>query len=220
MNWRSELLNEIAETDDPLAFIQEVRELLHAHSPLKAQPVDYVRWVPIEQVVANDYNPNKVSGPEMRLLKHSIDCDGYTQPIVTVRESELRYVVVDGFHRCIICRTDPEIRARNKGRIPIVVVDADMRDRMASTVRHNRARGRHTIEGMSSLVFDMLDQGYTDTAVCNELGMEPEELLRLKHITGFSKLFENSKYSKEWRYRSQVLLEQKWKKNKEAGSPS
>ena len=176
-------------------------------------PVDFVRWVPIGLVSANDYNPNRVSPRELKLLKHSIMADGYTQPIVTVSDGEGGYVVVDGYHRYFCCKTDAEIFRRNRGRIPIVVIKAELADRMASTVRHNRARGKHTVDGMSMLIFDMLDSGYDDKDVCNELGMEPEELVRLKHITGFSRLFENAEYTKEWQTRHQMRLARKWRQD-------
>ena len=188
-------------------LIEGMRAALHDASPLREQPVDGVRWVPIEMVESNQYNPNAVAPVEMGLLYTSIKHDGYTQPIVTVWDGErLRYVIVDGFHRYATARQRPDILARNHGLLPIVVLDKPMNDRMASTVRHNRARGKHSVSGMASMVFAMLEQGWDDAAICNELGMSPEELLRLKHITGFSKLFENVEYRKAWATRQQILL--------------
>lgn len=168
-------------------------------------PISNVQWIPIEKVQANDYNPNSVAKVEMGLLYTSIKHDGYTQPVVTIYDKEHdKYIIVDGFHRYFICKTYKDISESTGGRLPCVVIDKDINDRMASTVRHNRARGKHSIAGMSTMVFKMLDNGWTDEAICNELGMEAEEVLRLKHITGFSKLFENTEYKKAWESKLQV----------------
>jgi ParB-like chromosome segregation protein Spo0J len=198
--------------DDPLAFITDLREFIHDLSPLKSQPVDYVRWVPIEKVTPNDYNPNSVAKVEMKLLYTSIAHDGYTQPVVTIYDAERdKYVIVDGFHRYFVCKNNPDILARNQGRLPVVVIDKPVNDRMASTVRHNRARGKHSVDGMASMVFQMLDNGWDEAAICNELGMEPEEVLRLKHITGFSKLFSDVEYKRAWTTRRQMQIRRAFK---------
>jgi len=148
----------------------------------------------------------------MRLLYTSILHDGYTQPVVTVRDDENdRYVIVDGFHRYLTCKSNEDILNRNMGRLPIVVIEKDINDRMASTVRHNRARGKHSINGMSSMVFEMLENGWEDADICNELGMESEELIRLKHITGFSKLFKDVEYKKSWETKNQLLIKKQFK---------
>lgn len=197
----------LAQYDDPLAGIEAIREYLHQLSPLKSQPVDRIRWVPVDKVKPNDYNPNSVAAAEMKLLYTSILHDGYTQPVVTIRdEANDCYVIVDGFHRYFTCKNNADIRDRNHGMLPIVVIDKEINDRMASTVRHNRARGKHSVFGMSSMVFSMLDNGWSDSAICNELGMEPEELVRLKHVTGFSKLFEDVEYKKAWTTKRQILI--------------
>ena len=155
--------------------------------------------MPVEDVEPNDYNPNSVAKIEMGLLYTSILHDGYTQPVVTIWDEEKqKYVIVDGFHRYFTCRNNPDIRERNMGYLPIVVLDKPINDRMASTVRHNRARGKHSIDGMSNMVFQMSENGWSEAEICGELGMEAEEVLRLKHITGFSKLFENAEYKKAW----------------------
>lgn len=170
-------------------------------------PVSKVQWVPIEQVEANDYNPNSVARNEMHLLYISILHDGYTQPIVTVEDKKRKkYVIVDGFHRYLVCKTYKDIAKRTGGRVPIVVIDKGINDRMASTVRHNRARGRHATTGMANMVFSLLQNGWDDAEICNEIGMEPEELVRLKHITGFSKLFENVDFQKAWQTERQLRL--------------
>lgn len=198
---------------DKMQYITQIRNVLHELSPTKAQPVDNIRWVPIERVHANDYNPNSVAKNEMRLLHTSIKHDGYTQPVVTVYDdvNDL-YVIVDGFHRYTTMRLNSDIRETTGGYLPIVVIDKPINDRMASTVRHNRARGKHSITGMASMVFSMLENGWIDEAICNELGLEPDELIRLKHVTGFSKLFENVEYQKSWETKNQIQLRKKYEK--------
>lgn len=174
---------------------------------LKNHPVNDVRWVPVEQVEANNYNPNSVAAKELQLLYTSISHDGYTQPVVTIYDSGRdKYVIVDGFHRYFIMKKFTDIAESTGGLLPVVVIDKPVNDRMASTIRHNRARGKHSVNGMASMVFKMLDNGWSDSAICNELGMEAEELMRLKHVTGFSKLFENMDYHKSWVTRNQIRL--------------
>lgn len=187
--------------------IEKLKHELHQLSPLKEQPVDRVRWVPIEKVTPNEYNPNAVAKIEMGLLYTSIHHDGYTQPVVTVfNEERGLYEIVDGFHRYFTCKSNPDILKRNHGMLPIVVIDKPINDRMASTVRHNRARGKHSVDGMASMVFKMLDQGWSEAQICQELGMEPEEVLRLKHITGFSKLYEKAEYRRAWETKQQIRI--------------
>ena len=196
--------------NDKIEMIEKIKDYLHQESPIQ-QPIDRVYWVDVEKVEANDYNPNSVAGKEMRLLYTSIKHDGYTQPVVTIYDEEKdKYVIVDGFHRYFTCKSNQDIRDRNKGRLPIVVIEKDINERMAATVRHNRARGAHQVDGMANMVFSMLDKGWKDEDICNHLGMEPEELLRLKHITGFSKLFENAEYKKAWVTKQQILIKKKW----------
>jgi ParB-like chromosome segregation protein Spo0J len=176
-------------------------------------PVAQVRWVPIEKVRANDYNPNSVAIMEMRLLYVSIKHDGYTQPVVTVYDAERdQYVIVDGFHRYMVMKRYPDIREANHGLLPVVVIDKPMNDRMASTVRHNRARGKHSVDGMSSLVVAMLQGGWEDVQICNELGLEGEELIRLKHLTGYAKFFANGQYSPAKETRNQINERLKYEK--------
>jgi ParB-like chromosome segregation protein Spo0J len=197
--------------------IHEIRAYIHSISPQGSQPVDFVRWVPVGKVKPNDYNPNSVAKVEMSLLYKSILHDGYTQPVVTIYdEKKDSYVIVDGFHRYFVCSTMKDIQERNNGMLPIVVIDKPMNDRMASTVRHNRARGKHSISGMANMVFKMLEQGWSDADICNELGMEPEEILKLKHITGFSKLFENVEYQKAWETKRQVKIRIDYEKQNQA----
>ena len=146
---------------------------------VRHNPVSKVRWVPVEKVHANDYNPNSVATSEMRLLHTSIDHDGYTQPVVTIYdENQDLYIIIDGFHRYCTMTYNKDIYEKNKGLLPIVVLNKSINDRMASTVRHNRARGKHSVTGMSNMVFQMLDNGWDDAAICNELGMSADELVR------------------------------------------
>jgi ParB-like chromosome segregation protein Spo0J len=150
-------------------------------------------------VVSNAYNPNKVAPPEMELLRVSIQEDGYTQPIVAVYDKENdQYVVVDGFHRYQTMKNNADIREREGGLLPVVVLTKEMHDRMASTIRHNRARGSHNIELMSSIVADLVEIGKSDRWICKHIGMSPDELLRLKQITGVAALFQNRNFSSSW----------------------
>lgn len=199
------ILKLIESTSLTVQEIEVIKEALHNKSPQKNQPIDRVRWVPVDMVQANDYNPNAVATTEMRLLHTSISHDGYTQPVVTIWDSKInKYIIVDGFHRYTTMVRNKDIREQCNGLLPIVVIEKDINDRMASTVRHNRARGKHSVAGMASMVFEMLDNGWTDADICNELGMEPEEIVRLKHITGFSKLFEDTEYKKAWETKKQI----------------
>lgn len=197
-------------------YIACIREYLHSLSRHSDMPVNNVQWVPVEMVQANDYNPNSVARREMRLLHTSIMNDKYTQPIVTIRDPDTgKYVVVDGFHRYITCRENADIREMTHGCVPVVVLDKPINDRMASTVRHNRARGKHSVAGMSSIVFSMLENGWTDEQVCAEMGMEADELVRLKHVTGFSKLFEDVEYRRAWETKKMLRMKRDWKDDDE-----
>ncbi len=175
---------------------------------IENHPINRVLWIPIERIQANNYNPNSVASTEMRLLYVSIREDGYTQPIVTIYDEQIdKYVIIDGFHRYFVAKKNKDILESTEGALPIVVLDKSMNERMASTVRHNRARGSHSIKGMSNMVFEMLENGWDDAMICNHLGMEADEIVRLKHITGFSKLFANTEYSKSWQTKNQLLLQ-------------
>jgi ParB-like chromosome segregation protein Spo0J len=201
------LKEKIATSDNPVEVWNDMRRWIAEASGMSAMPVATVLWVPIDRVTANDYNPNSVARTEMRLLYTSIAHDGLTQPVVTIYDAENDvYVIVDGFHRFTTLRRNPDLLERTGGLLPVVVIDKPINDRMASTVRHNRARGKHSITGMASMVFAMLENGWEDVAICDELGMEADELLRLKHITGFSKLFANVKYQKAWQTKHQIKL--------------
>lgn len=162
-------------------------------------PVYNVLAVPIAKVKANDYNPNAVAPPEMALLETSIWEDGYTQPVVTYYDKEQDiYIVVDGFHRYLTLKNSKRIYEREQGMLPVVVIDKEIGDRMASTIRHNRARGSHNIELMSTIVAELVEMGKGDRWICQHIGMSVDELLRLKQITGVAALFANRDFSQSW----------------------
>lgn len=157
-------------------------------------PVLNVKMVDINKVIANDYNPNKVAPPEMKLLRHSIEEDGYTQPIVTYYDKDNdRYIVVDGFHRYRCAKEYFHLK-----KIPIVTIDKDLSNRMASTIRHNRARGTHQIIDMSKIVIDLSENGWNDQQISEHLGMELDEIIRLKQVSGLKEAFSNHIFSKSW----------------------
>lgn len=187
--------------------IKEIKTAISTMSNKRHNPVDNVIWVNYNMVEANNYNPNAVAKREMKLLHTSIVHDGYTQPIVTIWDNEKqKYVIVDGFHRYASMVYNKDLQELNNCQIPIVVLDKDINDRMASTIRHNRARGKHSIEGMSNIVLKMLKNGWGDAEICEELGLEAEELIRLKYVTGFAKLYEDKPFSKAWETTHQIEL--------------
>lgn len=157
-------------------------------------PVLGVRMVNTDKVFSNDYNPNKVAPPEMKLLKLSIEEDGYTQPIVTYYDAEQdRYIIIDGFHRYRCAK-----EYFNLPQVPVVVVDKPIANRIASTIRHNRARGTHGVRAMSDIILALLEQGWDDAQIAKHLGMDAEEVMRLKQITGLPQAFANHEFSKSW----------------------
>ena len=186
--------------DELIQQINEIREKIHEISPFKNEPVDFVRWVKNEKVVANDYNPNKVAPPEMQLLEISILNDGYTQPIVTYPHEE-KIEVVDGFHRNRVGKESNLVRERVNGYLPIVSIrkeQQDKNDRIASTIRHNRARGKHQVSAMSEIVIELKNRNWTNQRIAKELGMDEDEILRLCQISGLENLFSDKDFSKAW----------------------
>lgn len=180
--------------------LNDIRAELHERSPFKSEPVDFVRWVPNEDVYANDYNPNSVAPPEMQLLAHSILTDGYTQPIVTYPTEQGREVV-DGFHRNRVCKENILVRTRVRGYLPTVAIRASQEgksDRIAATIRHNRARGKHQVSSMSEIVVELKRRNWSDDKIARELGMDQDEILRLCQITGLSELFSDQQFSRSW----------------------
>ena len=189
------------EGEDLVNTINDLREIIHAFSPFKSEPVDFVRWVRNDLVHSNDYNPNSVAPPEMELLRLSIDADGYTQPIVSMADPDGRFEVIDGFHRHRVGKECADIQARVQGYLPLVQIresQSDKTDRMASTIRHNRARGKHRVEAMSDIVIELKKRNWTDERIAKNLGMEPDEVLRLCQISGLAELFSDEDFSASW----------------------
>ena len=162
------------------------------------EPVSHVLWVKGDYVDANEYNPNKVATPEMELLYESIKIDGYTQPIVAYMKEDGRYEIVDGFHRNRVGKEKKDIKDRLHGYLPLTVIDKPLDERMSSTIRHNRARGTHQIRSMSEIVCDLSMEGWSDEKISKQLGMEMDEVLRLKQISGLKEAFSNHEFSKSW----------------------
>lgn len=188
------------ELPDRVDAINGLRKLIHAQSPFRSEPVDLVLWEPAETVHANDYNPNSVAPPEMELLRVSITADGYTQPIVTHREDD-RNCVVDGFHRNRVGKECEDVRTRVHGYLPIVRINdsqSDRGDRIAATIRHNRARGKHRVEAMTDIVVELKRRNWSDEKIGKNLGMDPDEVLRLSQISGIAELFKDQAFSEAW----------------------
>lgn len=189
-------------SDEVIETWNEVKLLMHENSPLSTEPVDCVLWVKNETVYANDYNPNSVAPPEMELLRLSISNDGYTQPIVSMLDDtgDTREVI-DGFHRNRVGKECPEIQSRVHGYLPVVTIRESQEgkcDRIASTIRHNRARGKHQVESMSDIVVDLKKRNWSPKKISKELGMDADEVLRLTQISGLTELFKNQDFSNAW----------------------
>jgi len=162
-------------------------------------PVYNVKAVSIDKIQANSYNPNAVAPPEMKLLYKSIKEDGYTMPIVCYYLSESdKYEIVDGFHRYTVMQRHKDIFERENGMLPVVVIDKDESNRIASTIRHNRARGSHSIELMTNIVSELVKAGMSDAWIMKNIGMDADEILRLKQLSGIADLFKNNKFSKSF----------------------
>jgi ParB-like chromosome segregation protein Spo0J len=199
-----ELINELQslDIDSRVNALNEIKIAMHNISPMKTEPVDCVLWVKNDSVHANDYNPNSVAPPEMELLRLSISADGYTQPIVSMLEDngETREVI-DGFHRNRVGKECEEIQKRVHGYLPVVTINEDrtkINDRVASTIRHNRARGKHKIEAMSDIVIDLKKRNWSDEKIAKNLGMDKDEVLRLCQIGGLVELFADKEFSQAW----------------------
>ena len=186
--------------DEYVEEINRMRQAIHEASPFRNEPTDFVKWIPNKIVHANDYNPNKVAPPEMQLLEVSIDHDGYTQPIVTWPHDD--YVeVIDGFHRHRVGKESAVISKRVHGYLPTVVIRSertDKNDRIASTIRHNRARGKHTVDAMSEIVLELKNRNWKNARIARELGMDEDEILRLCQISGLEDIFKDHDFSRAW----------------------
>lgn len=201
-----DLIKEWCDKLKALPLAQQVEELntarrmMHEAGPFSREPVDCVQWVHTENIQANDYNPNSVAPPEMELLRLSILEDGYTQPVVAWRR-DTHHEVVDGFHRNRVGRECMEVRSRIRGYLPLAVINTereDRGDRIASTIRHNRARGKHAVAAMSEIVVELKRRNWTDEKIGRELGMDQDEILRLCQISGLAELFSDQEFSKSW----------------------
>jgi ParB-like chromosome segregation protein Spo0J len=191
--------------DEKVEAINEIKLALHEISPFSTEPVDCVLWVKNSTVHANDYNPNSVAPPEMELLRLSIAADGYTQPIVSMLEAEGTREVIDGFHRNRVGKECDDIQKRVHGYLPVVTIKEDREDksdRMASTIRHNRARGKHRIDSMSEIVIELKRRNWSDLKIATELGMDQDEVLRLTQISGLCEMFKDHEFSQAWEIES------------------
>ncbi|OGC76260.1 hypothetical protein A2619_02290 [candidate division WWE3 bacterium RIFOXYD1_FULL_39_9] len=192
---------------DLIEAINEIRKELHKYSPFKNEPVDCVQWIKSDMVHANDYNPNSVAPPEMKLLERSICEDGYTQPIVAWRNEQDIFEVVDGFHRNRVGKESKEAKKRILGYLPLAIINHEREsksDRIAATIRHNRARGKHQIEKMSDIVLELKRRNWDNEKISRELGMDEDEILRLCQITGLIELFSDQEFSKAWDVEGEV----------------
>lgn len=203
LNGQIEILIENLETldiNDKIEAINNLKLKLQKISPFMDEPVDCVQWVKEDLVIANDYNPNTVAPPEMELLHTSIQEDGYTQPIVVYQHDGI-YEVVDGFHRNRVGKEYPDIKERIHGYLPVTIINDDRHDkadRIASTIRHNRARGKHKVEAMSDIVIELKRRNWSDKKIAKELGMDADEVLRLTQITGLAEMFKDKEFSEAW----------------------
>lgn len=187
--------------DEKVDIINEIKLQLHKASPFETEPVDCVLWVKNDTVYANDYNPNSVAPPEMELLRLSISNDGYTQPIVSMDNFNGTREVIDGFHRNRVGKECEDIQKRVHGYLPVVTIresQSDKNNRVASTIRHNRARGKHKVESMSEIVVDLKKRNWSDEKISKELGMDRDEVLRLCQISGLTELFADAEFSMAW----------------------
>lgn len=186
--------------DEQINAHNEIKKQLHAISPFKNEPVDCVIWVKSNSVAANEYNPNSVAPPEMQLLEVSILNDGYTQPIVTWMENDRREII-DGFHRSRVAKESSVVSERIFGYMPVVTANesqTDKNNRIASTIRHNRARGKHAVSAMTDIVIELKKRNWSEERIGKELGMDEDEILRLCQISGLAEAFENDDFSAAW----------------------
>jgi len=194
-----ELIKEIdrADIDEKVDILNDLRLKLAKASPFR-EPVECVQWIKSDKVHANEYNPNIVATPEMELLYISILLDGYTQPIVAYKLENDEYEIVDGFHRNRVGKEHEDIKQRIHGYLPLTIIEKPLNERIGSTIRHNRARGSHQIRPMSEIVIELSKEGWNDEEISVKLGMEMDEVLRLKQISGLKEAFSNHKFSRSW----------------------
>lgn len=196
----ADYLESFQDIHSKISAINELKRLLHQHSPFSSQPVDCVLWVKETSVTANDYNPNTMATAEKKLLQRSIESDGFTQPVVVAPQKD-KHVVVDGFHRHLTGKSCPDIHRRLHGYLPVTLINVSrqgQKERIAATIRHNRARGKHQIAAMSDIVKELYRLGWDDQRIGQELGMDPDEVLRLKQISGLAEMFADGEFSTAW----------------------
>lgn len=208
-DYKQDLLNDINELfayihdfdlKEKVDLINSIREELSKYSPFNTEPVDFVRWVKSDQIQANDYNPNNVAPPEMELLRLSIMADGYTQPIVSWPHDGM-IEVIDGFHRHRVGKECADVKERVKGYLPVVCIKTDREDRgdrIAATIRHNRARGKHAVDSMAEIVLELKRRNWSPKKIGKQLGMDQDEVLRLTQITGLAEMFADKEFSQAW----------------------
>ena len=192
---------EVLDRDEQIAALNQMKLAMHAMSPMGSEPVDCVVWVKSDAVQANDYNPNAVAPPEMELLHTSILQDGFTQPIVAWESVPGVFTVVDGFHRNRVGKERDDVRERIHGYLPVTVINhgrVDLGDRMVSTIRHNRARGKHNVDSMSEIVVELKRRNWSDDKISRNLGMQADEILRLCQISGLTEMFADTGFSAAW----------------------
>ncbi|MGG1905403.1 ParB/RepB/Spo0J family partition protein [Enterobacter ludwigii] len=193
-------IESFTDVHEKIQAINQLRILIHNHSPFKKEPADCVLWVENKHIEANNYNPNVMAPVEKRLLAHSIIKNGFTQPIVTAYLKNTHFVV-DGFHRQLLGRTKPSLYKRLSGYLPVTTIGSSHNqdeERIAATIRHNRARGKHQVSAMSDIVRDLSRMGWGDKHISEELGMDQDEVLRLKQISGLTELFSDQEFSNAW----------------------
>ena len=193
-------LTKLLTEEEKIECINKIRLILTEYSPFNNEPIDCIQWVKADLVQANDYNPNSVAPPEMKLLEHSILSDGYTQPIVAFEDND-GFTVVDGFHRTRVGKESEEVKTRVLGYVPVTIINEAREgrsDRIASTIRHNRARGKHGVDSMSEIVIELKRRNWSDKKIGKELGMDEDEVLRLTQISGLKEMFMDSDFSEAW----------------------
>lgn len=190
----------IIDEKQKIEVLNTFKKALHQHSPFSGEPVDCVLWIQSTALHPNDYNPNVMAPSEKKLLQRSLETDGYTQPVV-VTACAKGYAIIDGFHRYSLGKSKPVLRKKLNGYLPVTLVterNLKPADRIAATIRHNRARGKHHIAAMSAIVQDLYKLGWGDARISEELGMDADEVLRLKQISGLAELFQEKEYSEAW----------------------
>ena len=194
------ILTELETMDlgEKIETLNEIRIRLGEASPFRSEPCDCILWIKQDNIQANEYNPNHVAAPEMKLLYESIKSDGYTMPIVTYDLGNGKREIVDGFHRNRVGKEHSDIKNRVHGYLPVSTIDKPEDERIGSTIRHNRARGTHGIRPMSEIVLELSRIGWSDLKICKKLGMDLDEVIRLKQITGLKEAFMNHEFSKSW----------------------